>query len=211
MTINVGCRVFAEALVVALLLGGGAWAGITDDWPSLGDTLYPRQHADPRNSDHTPVDGLISLDHVYTAVPDYAMSQPCAVGSTGLMYCVASQDSVEGRCNLSVVDVGTGRLVWKDRVDGACLLDDATGISVALIDFDGNLYAGGPNVIASFSADGALRWVNDIPSRLPSRKGLPNNPFGFPRPFTSWGIPASSSSTPYLPTSSATCPSRDYS
>jgi hypothetical protein len=165
--------------IAAGLLPATSTAEVTDDWPFLADTLFPRQHADPRNSDHTPVDGPIVPQHVYSTVTDYALSQPCAEGPGGVMYCVANKDPEEGRCNLSAVDVGTGRLLWEDRVDGVCLLDDATGVSVPLVDADGNVYAGGANIIASFTPEGQLRWTNDIPSRLPSRKGLPNNPFGF--------------------------------
>ncbi len=68
--------------------------------------------------------------------------------------------------------------MWEDRVNGECLLDEYASLTNPTVDSDGNLYINDSQKIVSFTAAGQLRWVNDSPASLPSRKGLTNAPFG---------------------------------
>ncbi|MEZ5167470.1 MAG: PQQ-binding-like beta-propeller repeat protein [Acidimicrobiales bacterium] len=85
------------------------------------------------------------------------------------------------QCNLQAIDATDGSIAWEDRIDGSCLLDEASMVTNPLVDGDGNVYTGDSRMLVSFTAEGELRWTNDVIAGLPSEKGLINPPFGINR------------------------------
>ena len=170
--------------VAAVIFGAQALAAgktsLQEEFPHLADSPFPRQHVDPRNSDFVP--GLwlpTEYREAWHALEDRAFTQPCANGPEGNIYCASFHDPAQ-KCNFTALDSRTGDILWDDRIDGECLLDEAAAVSVPLVDRDGNVYIPDSTKIVSFTADGRLRWVNDVPGRLEASPptGRNNAPFG---------------------------------
>ncbi|MEH6568200.1 MAG: hypothetical protein V7709_03925 [Halioglobus sp.] len=149
------------------------------DWEftSLAATPYPAQHANPRNSDYTPYTSPTELKLKWKALEDSSIVQGCTT-DRGQLYCIRGWDETTDKCNLISLSEADGSTLWEDRIDGKCLLDEYASLTNPTIDGEGNLYINDSKKIVSFTHDGQLRWVNDVPATLPSRKGLSNAPFG---------------------------------
>lgn len=89
----------------------------------------------------------------------------CTQARNNLLICSSVQNP-EQHCNLSAIELDTGRLVWEDRVNGACLLDEAAGLFSPFVDSNGNVYSGDSQRIVSFSPGGQLRWQMNHPSQI---------------------------------------------
>ncbi|NKS36755.1 PQQ-binding-like beta-propeller repeat protein [Rhodococcus hoagii] len=70
----------------------------------------------------------------------------------------------EGHANLHVLD-RMGNTVWESpRWDGKEGVDSAAIISSPIVDVDGNIYIGDGDQFWSYTSDGELRWVIDLPA-----------------------------------------------
>jgi PQQ-like domain len=147
------------------------------EFASLAATPYPAQHANPRNSDYTPYTSPTELKLKWKALEDSSIVQGCTT-DRGQLYCVRGWDTTTDKCNLIALSEVDGSTLWEDRVGGKCLLDEYASLTNPTIDVDGNLYINDSKKIVSFSPDGQLRWINETPASLVSRKGLSNAPFG---------------------------------
>lgn len=173
-----------QSLSLTLLLAHTVLAteptSMQHEFPHLANSPFPRQHVDARNSDF--VEGVwapVRYQQAWHVLKDRAYSQPCANGPEGNVYCVSFRDP-ETHCNFTALDRETGELLWDDRIEGQCLLDEAVAASVPLVDSEGNVYAADSDKIVSFTPTGQLRWINDTPSRLQAQPptGKNNAPFG---------------------------------
>ena len=165
-------------LALFLLLPTAAYGFNEDEFPFLGTSPYPMQHVNPRAAGHIETTAPLKITKVWEALTDSTLVQPCSSGTNGLIYCVLAWDLASDKCNLRAPDAATGVQVWEDRISGDCLLDEEAHLTNPTIDIDGNLYVGDSSQIASFTADGVLRWSNPLPSLLPSSKGPATPPSG---------------------------------
>jgi outer membrane protein assembly factor BamB len=148
-------------------------------FPALAPTPYPMQHVNPRAADYVEAEAPTSVVPAWRALSDSMIAQPCSSGPNGDVYCTrAWAHPTTDKCNLVALDGKSGAVLWEDRVHGKCLLDEYAWITNPTIDRDGNLYVADSKLVASFTANGKLRWLNRTPSRLTSVRGLPNTPFG---------------------------------
>jgi hypothetical protein len=179
-TLTVGlvlALVAGVALVASVPVGGAEQRD--RQFPALAPTPYPMQHVNPRAADYVEADAPTAVTPSWHALTDSMIAQPCSSGPNGDVYCTrAWAHPATDKCNLVALDGKTGAVEWEDRVHGKCLLDEYAWITNPTIDSDGNLYVADSKVVASFTANGKLRWVNRAPARLRSTRGLPNNPFG---------------------------------
>jgi len=149
------------------------------EFENLLASPYPTQHVNPRNSDFTPYDApTTNLKVKWKALEDSQILQACSSGSNGLLYCVRGWALADDKCNLIALNEETGARVWEDRIDGQCQLDEQVTVNNPVIDAAGNLYLADSQQVMSFTADGQVRWRNNFPSTVKSRKSLPNVPFG---------------------------------
>jgi outer membrane protein assembly factor BamB len=170
-----GLLVVASGIVAAGAIGNGA----TDAFPRLAPTPYPMQHVNPRAADYIEMKAPEKVKPSWRALSESMIAQPCSSGVNGNVYCTrAWAHPATDRCNLVALDVSDGTVLWDDRVKGRCLLDEYAWITNPTIDRQGNLYVADSKLVASFSANGKLRWINRTPSKLVSARNLPNNPFG---------------------------------
>lgn len=148
-----------------------------EEFSALAHTPYPAQHANPRNSDAVSFTSPTELKLKWKALEDSSIVQGCTT-DRGQLYCVLGWDKSTDRCNLRALDERDGSTVWEDRINGECVLDEYASLTNPTIDAAGNIYINDSQKIVSFTSNGKLRWVNDVPASLTSRKGLSNAPFG---------------------------------
>ncbi|MEH6552341.1 MAG: PQQ-binding-like beta-propeller repeat protein [Pseudomonadales bacterium] len=163
--------IFTLSAMVASIVSAGEI-----EFPRLAKTPYPAQHGNPRNSDAVPFSSPTELKLKWKALEDSSIVQGCTT-DRGQLYCVLGWDKKD-RCNLIALDERDGSTLWEDRVNGECILDEFASLTNPTIDTEGNLYINDSEKIVSFTSDGQVRWINNTPATLPSRKGLPNAPFG---------------------------------
>ncbi len=168
----------AVGLILVLAFSAVSQASQNNAIPAVAQTPYPANHAGPRNNDYVDWEAPTNIEKSWEALTDSTFTFPCASGPEGHIYCASSWSLADDKCNLHALDSKTGKKLWEDRVDGKCLLDEFSQLNTPTVDRDGNVYMGDSQHMLSFTADGKLRWKNDINSVLPSRKGLPNPPFG---------------------------------
>lgn len=170
-------RTFFNLLLSLAMAGLSHAVTAGEEFSALASTAYPAQHGNPRNSDAVSFTSPTELKLKWKALEDSSIVQGCTT-DRGQIYCVLGWDKSTNRCNLVALDESDGSTVWDDRVDGECVLDEYASLTNPTIDAAGNLYVTDSKKIASFTTDGMLRWVNDAPATLASRKGLSNAPFG---------------------------------
>ena len=157
-----------------------SWSDVpnTDrEFANLAASPYPAQHGNPRNSDAVPYVSPTNLKLKWKALENDTILQACTA-DRGKLYCVRGRDKASNQCNLIALNEEDGSVVWEDRIDGKCVLDEYSFVTNPTIDAAGNLYINDSEKIVSFTTDGKLRWQNDVPASLPSRKGRKNAPFG---------------------------------
>ncbi|MCZ6829190.1 MAG: hypothetical protein O7F73_06315 [Gammaproteobacteria bacterium] len=171
------------ARLVFVLLSVSALGATADtdkpdrEFSRLAATPYPAQHANPRNSDAVSFTSPTELKLKWKALEDSSIVQGCTT-DRGQLYCALGWDKTTDKCNLITLSEVDGRVLWEDRINGECVLDEYASLTNPTIDSDGNLYINDSEKIVSFTSDGQLRWVNKTPATLKSRKGLSNAPFG---------------------------------
>ena len=164
-------------MVAAGLMSAASALALNDEYRHLADTPYPTQHGNSRNADYTPFTSPTELKLKWKALEDSSIVQGCTT-DRGQLYCTRGWDKSTDKCNLMVLSEVDGNVVWEDRIEGQCLLDEYAHLTNPVIDAEGNLYASDSKKIVSFTSTGQLRWVNDTPAKLASRKQLSNAPFG---------------------------------
>ncbi len=147
------------------------------EFSRLAQTPYPAQHGNSRNSDSVPFDSPTNLKLKWKALESDSIIQGCTT-EQGQLYCTRGWNKSSDKCNLVVLNELDGTILWKDRVNGECLLDEFASLTNPTLDSNGNLYINDSHKIVSFTSGGELRWMNDIPAKLLSRKGYSNAPFG---------------------------------
>ena len=147
------------------------------EFANLANSPYPAQHGNARNSDSVPYVSPTNLKLKWKALEDDMILQGCTT-DRGKLYCARGRGKASNKCNLVALDERDGSIVWEDRINGECLLDEYAYLTNPTVDSEGNVYINDSKKIVSFTTDGELRWVNDVPATLPSRKGYDNPPFG---------------------------------
>ncbi|KEQ17993.1 outer membrane protein assembly factor BamB family protein [Endozoicomonas numazuensis] len=154
--------------------------GYQEDNPYLENSPYPTIHGDSRVSDYVEDQAPVKIEKAWTVLPNEVFVQPCSSGANGQLYCTMSRGGESGICNLVALDLKTGKELWRDvdPVTRKCILDEGSTLNNPYIDKEGRLYTADTQKIVSFDAKGNVLWTNDYPSKIVSKKGYPNVPFG---------------------------------
>ena len=130
--------------------------------PVYGRTTWSGAHRDARNSDYVPVPSPNALKRTWTGIERGNFFMPPVIGANGNVY--ATSAGGPGHSHLHAFTPG-GRLLWKAApMQSADDLDSAAYFSAPVVDVDDHLYLPDANQLWSFSNEGAVRWVTDLPA-----------------------------------------------
>lgn len=156
------CQKTPEAL-------GGAPSSVPQDLPALpttgmhyARTAWATVHRDSRNSDYVPLAPTMAVVPAWSALEGAALLVGPVIGPEGHLY-VPSGRGI-GTSHLHAFD-HEGRLLWetppmRSRAD----FDHAAVVCAPIVDGAGNVYAADSNQLWSFTAQGGLRWVAELPT-----------------------------------------------
>jgi outer membrane protein assembly factor BamB len=158
----------ATAYIATTLLNGVLTDfGIKAALP-YADTGWATLHGDPGNRKETDV--TVATDYNrWTALQGAAVLAAPTILPNGNI--VVTTGLAAGASNLHVLD-SEGNIVWESQAwNGKEGVDSAAILNSAIIDTDGNIYVSDGDQLWSFTQDGDVRWVTDLPS------GPEENPF----------------------------------
>jgi outer membrane protein assembly factor BamB len=125
-------------------------------------TAWATVHRDSRNSDYVPLAPSANVAEAWTALDGAALLVGPVIGPEGHLY-VPSGRGV-GTSHLHAFS-REGELLWETPpMRDASDFDHAAVVSAPIVDTEGRVYAADSNQLWSFEADGARRWVTDLPA-----------------------------------------------
>ena len=147
-------------------VGDAAYQHVTraafDNGPYYGRTTWSGAHRDARNSDYVPVPSPNALRRTWTGIERGNFFMPPVIGANGNVY--ATSAGGPGQSHLHAF-TPAGRLLWKAApMRSADDLDSAAYFSAPVVDVDDHLYLPDGNQLWSFTNQGAVRWVTDLPA-----------------------------------------------
>ena len=133
-----------------------------DNGPNFGRTTWSGAHRDARNSDYVPVPSPNAVQRTWTGIERGNFFMPPVIGANGNVY--ATSAGGPGESHLHAFTPG-GRLLWKAApMQSMDDLDSAAYFSAPVVDVDDHLYLADGNQLWSFTNEGAVRWVTDLPA-----------------------------------------------
>ena len=130
--------------------------------PYYGRTTWSGAHRDARNSDYVPVPSPNALVRTWTGIERGNFFMPPVIGVNGNVY--ATSAGGPGHSHLHAFTPG-GKLLWKAApMQSADDLDSAAYFSAPVVDVDDHLFLPDANQLWSFTNEGAVRWVTDLPA-----------------------------------------------
>ena len=133
-----------------------------DNGPNFGRTTWSGAHRDARNSDYVPVPSPNAVQRTWTGIERGNFFMPPVIGANGNVY--ATSAGGPGESHLHAFTPG-GRLLWKAApMQSMDDLDSAAYFSAPVVDMDDHLYLADGNQLWSFTNEGAVRWVTDLPA-----------------------------------------------
>ena len=133
-----------------------------DNGPYFGRSTWSGAHRDARNSDYVPVPSPNAMQRTWTGIAGGNFFMPPVIGANGNIY--ATSAGGPGHSHLHAFAPG-GRLLWKAApMRSADDLDSAAYFSAPVVDVDDHLYVPDANQFWSFTNEGAVRWVTDLPA-----------------------------------------------
>ena len=133
-----------------------------DNGPNFGRTTWSGAHRDARNSDYVPVPSPNAVRRTWTGIERGNFFMPPVIGANGNVY--ATSAGGPGESHLHAFTPG-GRLLWKAApMQSMDDLDSAAYFSAPVVDVDDHLYLADGNQLWSFTNEGAVRWVTDLPA-----------------------------------------------
>ena len=133
-----------------------------DNGPNFGRTTWSGAHRDARNSDYVPVPSPNAVRRTWTGIERGNFFMPPVIGANGNVY--ATSAGGPGESHLHAFTPG-GRLLWKSApMQSMDDLDSAAYFSAPVVDVDDHLYLADGNQLWSFTNEGAVRWVTDLPA-----------------------------------------------
>ncbi len=133
-----------------------------DNGPNFGRTTWSGAHRDARNSDYVPVPSPNAVQRTWTGIERGNFFMPPVIGANGNVY--ATSAGGPGESHLHAFTPG-GRLLWKAApMQSMGDLDSAAYFSAPVVDVDDHLYLADGNQLWSFTNEGAVRWVTDLPA-----------------------------------------------
>lgn len=125
-------------------------------------TAWSTLHRDSSNSDYVPLAVSTRVRAAWSALDGATLLVGPVIGPEGHLYVPSGRGTGTSHLHAFARD---GQLLWeappmRSRAD----FDYAAVVSAPIIDTDGNVYAGDSNQLWSFTADGVLRWVADLPA-----------------------------------------------
>ena len=130
--------------------------------PYFGRTTWSGAHRDARNSDYVPLPSPNAVRRTWTGIERGNFFMPPVIGANGNVY--ATSAGGPGASHLHAFTPG-GRLLWKAApMQSLDDLDSAAYFSAPVVDVDDHLYLPDANQLWSFTNQGAVRWVTDLPA-----------------------------------------------
>ena len=130
--------------------------------PPYADTAWSTIHATSRNNDYVPIDLSPRYETAWKALEGLATLMGPSIGPEGNLYVTTPAPS--GTPTLYALD-SEGNTLWESAPwSEASDLDSCAGYQTPIIDEDGDVYLSDCNQIWSFSSEGSVRWVVDLPS-----------------------------------------------
>ncbi len=130
--------------------------------PYFGRTTWSGAHRDARNSDYVPVPSPNAVRRTWTGIERGNFFMPPVIGANGNVYATSAGGS--GQSHLHAF-TPAGRLLWKTApMQSMDDLDSAAYFSTPVVDVDDHLYLPDSNQLWSFTNEGAVRWVTDLPA-----------------------------------------------
>lgn len=130
--------------------------------PHYAATAWATLHRDSRNSDYVPIDVSTRVATGWTALDGAALLVGPVIGPEGHIYVPSGRGPGTSHLHTFAAD---GELLWESPpMETIADLDHGAVISAPIIDDTGNVYAGDLNQLWSFTADGTLRWVAELPA-----------------------------------------------
>ena len=130
--------------------------------PYFGRTTWSGAHRDARNSDYVPVPSPNAVRRTWTGIEGGNFFMPPVIGANGNVY--ATSAGGPGESHLHAFTPG-GRLLWTAApMQSMDDLDSAAYFSAPVVDVDDHLYLPDANQLWSFTNEGAVRWVTDLPA-----------------------------------------------
>ncbi|MYF13015.1 MAG: PQQ-binding-like beta-propeller repeat protein [Gammaproteobacteria bacterium] len=130
--------------------------------PYFGRTTWSGAHRDARNSDYVPVPSPNAVRRTWTGIEGGNFFMPPVIGANGNVY--ATSAGGPGESHLHAFTPG-GRLLWTAApMQSMDDLDSAAYFSAPVVDVDDHLYLPDANQLWSFTNEGTVRWVTDLPA-----------------------------------------------
>lgn len=130
--------------------------------PYFGRTTWSGAHRDARNSDYVPVPSPNAVRRTWTGIEGGNFFMPPVIGANGNVY--ATSAGGPGASHLHAFTPG-GRLLWTAApMQSMDDLDSAAYFSAPVVDVDDHLYLPDANQLWSFTNEGTVRWVTDLPA-----------------------------------------------
>ena len=129
--------------------------------PPYADSEWTTIHATSRNNDYVETTIAQRYEPKWKVLEGAATVMGPSIGPEGNLY--ISTPSLKGTSALYAFD-SEGNTLWESEPwNGPTDLDSCAGYQTPIVDTEGDVYVGDCNQLWSFSADGTLRWVVDLP------------------------------------------------
>jgi outer membrane protein assembly factor BamB len=129
--------------------------------PPYADSEWTTIHATSRNNDYVETTIAQRYERKWKVLEGAATVMGPSIGPEGNLY--ISTPSLKGTSALYAFD-SEGNTLWESEPwNGPTDLDSCAGYQTPIVDTEGDVYVGDCNQLWSFSADGTLRWVVDLP------------------------------------------------
>ena len=129
--------------------------------PHYAASPWATVHRDSRNSDYVPMGVSADLEIAWTALEGTALLVGPIIGPEGNLYVPSGRGL--GHSHLHAFN-RSGELLWKTRpMQSPADFDYAAVVCAPIVDDEGHVFAADLNQLWSWTANGELRWVVDLP------------------------------------------------